>query len=272
MNAEYAITSLAASLGDGQHSGLACPECGPFTSDRAMSMLVDGTAIKAICHRASCGFRWSTGAGVSRVVSRPSRARPYTGALRSLDASDTLWLSERFRMAPSSFVAMRKSGDRYFLPIVGPEGTRRGWVARMPWEGSPLSRSGDQAELAKELPKVLTYMDNEEPVQSWEGNPRCERTVVLVEDQISALRLNRYVPQFISIALLGTGLNEEKVAEIQRYALDVLIALDADATGQAFSHARKWGAGFRSCHVVILSKDVKDSTNEEISDVFDRWT
>jgi Toprim-like len=229
-----------------------------------MSMLVDGEAIKAHCHRASCGFKYSAGYAVDHGL-RPSRVRPYTGALALLDRADFVWLCTRFDAPISAFGAMRKSDGRYFLPIIGPEGTRRGWVSRRPWEGSPLWDAGDKS------PKSLTYMETDEPVQCWNtfgGVPvDVEDTVVLVEDQISATRV-LIDTSLVSVAILGTGINEEKVSELQRHARNILIALDADATGQSFSMARKWGQAFGSCRVVILSKDIKDMQREMVQETF----
>jgi 5S rRNA maturation endonuclease (ribonuclease M5) len=157
------------------------------------------------------------------------------------------------------------------LPIFGPEGTRRGWISRRPWEGSPLNErfprdKGRPHPSEINDPKALTYMDNDEPVQSWVGD-RYWSTVVLVEDHISAMRVE-YDADKTAIALLGTGINEEKVAEIQRHARHVLIALDSDATGQAFAHARKFGQAFDTCRVVILTQDIKDSNREMVRSLF----
>lgn len=266
MTIDTDMQSMAAELGNGQHGGLQCPEC-RHPTDKAMSVLVDGEAIKAICHRASCGFKYSVGYAVDHGL-RPSRVRPYTGALAQLDQADYVWLCSRFDAPISAFGAMRKSDGRYFLPINGPEGTRRGWVSRRPWEGSPLWDEGDKS------PKSLTYMENDEPVQGWNtfgGVPvDVEDTVVLVEDQISAVRV-LIDTSLVSVAILGTGINEEKVAELQRHARNILIALDSDATGNAFAMARKWGQAFNSCRVVILSKDIKDMQREMVQKTFSHF-
>lgn len=256
---------LASELGNGQHGGICCPVC--KSDDNAMSIMVDGEAIRAVCHRASCGFKYNNDRRISGAISRPSRVRPYTGALALLDRADYVWLCTRFDAPISAFGAMRKSDGRYFLPIIGPEGTRRGWVSRRAWEGSPLYDAGDKS------PKSLTYMETDDPVQCWNtsgGVPvDVEDTVVLVEDQISAVRV-LIDTGLVSVAILGTGINEEKVAELQGHARNILIALDSDATGQAFAMARKWGQAFNSCRVVILSKDIKDMQREMVQKTFQR--
>lgn len=256
---ELDIEALAARLGAGQHTGLPCPACSGATSDRALSMHIDGYSIKAVCHRASCGFKFRN--AYASVVDgvRPSRARPYTGELRVLDATDKAWLSMRFQLSMHMLQAIRKSDGRYFLPIVAPDGNRRGWVSRRPWEGSPLWDSADASC------KSLTYMDDESPVMSWYRGPNS--TTVLVEDQISAMRVVQDT-RLSCVALLGTGVNEEKVSEIQRHAKHILIALDSDATGQAFNIARKWGQAFESCRVVILEYDIKDTPCAMVETIF----
>lgn len=265
MSLDVSMAILADELGPGQHTGLLCPSCG--SPDRAMSMLVDPPAIKAVCHRASCGYKYSNDKtppnGGASPYSRSSRVKPYTGALHTLDLADISWLSERFELNPQAFGAMRKSEGRYFLPVNSPEGTRRGWIARKPWDGAPIDRG-----LA--MQKVVTYLDTDEACLSW--YPRLGKGVrygtVLVEDQMSALKLQYSTYHHDAVALLGTGINEEKVEEIQRHAKHVLIALDADATGQAFAMARKWGQAFETCRVIILKHDIKDTDAATIKKIF----
>lgn len=266
MSIELEIEQIARVAGPGQHTGLRCPAC--RHSDNALSMYVGDTVIKAVCHRASCGFKYTNGNNWQpHTIVRPSRARPYTGELHLLSGADVDWFGERFYLNASS-LTICKSDGRYFLPIYAPDGNRRGWVSRRPWEGSPLSESEEGLPYVQPLTaKSLTYMDDESPVMSWYRglNPNA---VVLVEDQISGMRVAQDT-QLDCVALLGTGINEEKVSEIQRHSKHILIALDSDATGQAFSHARKWGQAFDSCRVVILHKDIKDSATSEVRELFE---
>jgi orotidine-5'-phosphate decarboxylase len=48
------------------------------------------------------------------------------------------------------------------------------------------------------------------------------------------------------------------VQELQQHTKHLIIALDADATGNAFALARKWGRAFDSCKVLVLKQDIKD--------------
>lgn len=275
------VEQLASRCGLGQHSGLPCPSCADFTQDRAFSLSVepDGS-IKGLCHRASCGFRYNgsiaaisgaeggrylpTGSERSPLLGQRERLpRPYLGVFEPLTADDEQFFSNRFVLCKKDYAGMRRSEGHYMVPIVGPTGLTRGWIRRRPWAGSPLDLG-----LAPQLAKSLTYMNNDEPVLSWYSNYNVlSEATILVEDQISAMRIARDVP-LRAVALLGVGLNEEKVAEIQRHERHVIIALDSDATGQAFAMARKWGQAFHSCRVVILDKDIKDCAIQTVQALF----
>jgi hypothetical protein len=261
-----AVQTLACKYGVGQHTGLYCPRCA--SKDKAMSLYVakDGRSMKAYCHRASCGFTYTSGQVeiLAQERIRESRSRPFTGPLDPLGNEDIAFLVDRFKLQDRHSFGIKKSEGRYMLPIYSPTYEVRGWISRRPWEGSPLI-GGDQS-----MPKALTYMENEEPVQSWYYATRRsinDDVVVAVEDQISAMRVAQNA-QLKSVAILGTGLNDEKVAEVQRHARHLLISLDPDATGQAFAMARKYGMAFDSCRVVILPKDIKDCDVQTVQNLF----
>jgi hypothetical protein len=124
-------------------------------------------------------------------------------------------------------------------------------------------------------------MEKDEPVLSWyhpSGNiEEYDRGIYLVEDQLSAMRLIEYFEtqwpghNASAVALLGSGINASKVGEIQRADRDhnrtVHIALDKDATGAAFAMARKWGQAFTECHVLVLDKDIKDMSDDEVGEL-----
>jgi hypothetical protein len=157
------------------------------------------------------------------------------------------------------------------LPIYTPDGRVRGHVARIPWLGTEFPGASIQ-------PKSITYKSEEGPLLSWyRGKPGDDtvdiesrsiyewpQRLVIVEDQISAMRVAQDKPGCDAVALLGTALNAEKISEIQAQHSRVIIALDADATRIAFQHARRWASAFESFRVVILTKDIKDLSKEEI--------
>lgn len=211
----------------------------------------------------------------SGVLPRP--VRPYTGASSALTREDKEFFHRRYGLCDAASYIKRGDG-RYLLDIIGPTGLTRGTVARVPWPGSPLVKETG----APVWPKAVTYMVSAtEPVQSIYRSAlsRPYPVVVLVEDQLSALVLREI--GYDSVALLGVphlgassrGANgepkytgQDRVAEIAQYARGrpVIVALDADATQQAFLFARRWASAFSALRVAILERDLKDTPPAQI--------
>lgn len=204
------------------------------------------------CFRASCpvtgGSAHTIGALVPASKPKPrSKLRPYRGEILPLSEEQEEFLIERFPMhtIPS---CIRSTGDgRYVLPIMNPYGYERGYLLR----NFPESGLSDW-----DGPKAMVYMHADGPVMSWFPAGDYEH-LVLVEDQISA-----WCAQLAGIsacALIGTHLNNDKVREIAvQQPKEVIIALDADATEEAFKLARKWGLAFNKTRVAVLERDLKD--------------
>ena len=186
------------------------------------------------------------------------------GILRPLRDNEREAISRKFHLSERNTLCNIMSNDsRYAVPVLNPKGQRRGIILRLPWTGTWFE-GYDNGDVGV---KSLTFKEEPGPMLSW-YNPEDKflNSCVLVEDQISAMRVAQDTA-YTGVALMGTGLNEDKVAEIQRNTGHVRIALDKDATGQAFDHARKWGMAFYSCQVVVLHKDIKDMTKEELHEV-----
>jgi hypothetical protein len=137
--------------------------------------------------------------------------------------------------------------DRLCLPVSDFQGERTGVVLR--------SLSGQQ-------PKSLTH--TEQGAISWFTNHTAPG-VIIVEDQFSAIRASDFLT---SVALLGTNLNDERVAEIKASGLrPVYLALDADAWTVAVRYAIKYRSEL-GIRLLRLEKDIKDMSNEELSAFF----
>lgn len=252
-------------LGDGQHSGLMCPEC--ESPERSLTFKKENGTIKWHCFRASCGYsgtRFVSNHFDTEVYTHTPEIRPYTGRMMPLYGESTWFFKERYNICYTGFFEDCTAGDktgRYILPIYDPTGTVRGYTSRRPWDGAPIQDKTDR-------PKSLTYWHTAGPLISWYGEKGVSRAI-LVEDQLSAVRfiMNRDDTDNAAVALLGTGINEAKIAEIQRQVDHVTIALDADATGQAFAMARKWGQAFKSCRVLVLEQDIKDMPLEQLRNI-----
>ena len=103
---------------------------------------------------------------------------------------------------------------------------------------------------------------DEEIPQSWYKWTRRSDTLLLVEDQVSAVRAAR---QFHVVALLGTTLSEAKVREIvYNHGYDkVVLCLDKDATYKSISTTLRLRRTINGLLMKSMEKDVKDFTEEE---------
>jgi hypothetical protein len=197
---------------------------------------------------------------------------PLNADLHALSKDDVAFFEKRYGVDAIEH-NIRRTAARYALPIVGPDGASRGWITRRPYDGSPADTEANRRD-PQWSTKALTYLETDDPCLSWYHTGKAKtHGAYLVEDQLSAMRLLKFLttngkPARV-VALLGTGLNAAKVAEIQRIARGspVSICLDKDATGHAFALARKWGQAFSTCRVIVLSKDIKDSTDSELVDL-----
>lgn len=284
MPARAAMIDIARRLGVGAWASQQCPSClGGSTKERSMSVLIQSNGIiQWNCHRASCDFQGTafTTQGIQTREYQPPLQRvnnPLTESLYPLSEKDYTYFADTYALPRArTEYAIKRTESRYALPILRPDGSVRGYITRRPWDGSGLDTAINRNDPQWPM-KSMTYMEGfDEPVQSWYFSNTSlgdHTAVVLVEDSLSALRLASYMDamegnevSYAVCAILGTGVNAQKIREIQEVAGNspVYIALDADATGQAFAMARKWGPGFRSLRVTVLGRDIKDMSNNEI--------
>ena len=173
------------------------------------------------------------------------------------------YFSARFELDTPTI--MLSEDDRYVFPINNMLGHVSGYIVREPvWSGIECPRKGTGSG-----PKAVTYMHADSPTQSWyrtDSRLGGFKKLVLVEDMLSAMKVAQNGVD--SVALLGTQLDARKVREISQYRpSEVIIALDEDATDQAFKLAKKWGLAFPKVRVAILEQDIKDTDNEDVAEV-----
>lgn len=281
---------VAQSLGVGESVYDHCPIC---ARRQKFSVTRQPDGVLWQCFRATCpapaGFAPS-GLSDSTASKKITAARPWRGRVNPLDKVDREYFAERFGISTVDALAtIRKTGDwedkdgiwhdgvqntRYIFRIMSPFGYTRGHLLRNPtWSGSPRPPLGGWGSI-----KAQTYMAKDDVPLSWypcdeerhlpPGTPfyRCDRRLVVVEDVLSAIKVQQ--AGLSAVALLGTGLSNNKVAEMIRWRPEeVIIALDADATDQAFRHARKYGLAFPRTRVAILEQDLKDTPASKIREV-----
>lgn len=248
---------------EGLHVGgsrrIMCPVCqGGSSHERTCVITREATGVLYNCHRGSCvyfGFLPTAGALVE-AQAKPTPQRPYEGALHGLTEEDLAFFRERYEITPP-LGWYRNDYDEYVLSIHNPLGYTRGYNVRQPWPGAPIKGRPDK-------PKTRVWMHAAGPVQSFHTHGVAGDVIVLVEDQLSAEKVRQ--AGIGAVALMGTHLNADKVREIAMLRpKEVIIALDADATGLAFKHAREWGMAFNKTRVAVLERDLKDCNMDEIS-------
>lgn len=269
---EIEIDALHLSIGESE-TDLVCPFCGGGRSgERTFGITRIDTGLLYNCYRASCadgrGFTATRGDLLtgSKPVAKSKWKGPYRGEFRPLKRSDREYFANRFDLERPyiGFIGVNES-DHYVLEVKTMDGYVRGYVVRRGcWSGYPACER--RAESSG--PKSRAYSNTDGGLLlSWHNpdvsNARWTGNIIVVEDQISAAKVAQ--AGYTGVALTGSYLGEDKVKEIARYKpAKLVIALDADATGEAFKAARKWGLAFPAVQVLQLEKDIKDMKRSEV--------
>lgn len=256
-------------LGDEEtEAGQICPACnGGASQEGSFSVTRRGGFLLYNCHRSSCGFggrsyiaggAWSTG----KSGGNEGRSRPYISTVPLSPATAKL-LADRYYIGRQVMESARLgwTGDdsgrysrRVSFPILDPMGKQRGTNYR-------------SYENAK--PKALIELAYPDAVaMAWYRTRPTSKTVVLVEDQVSALKLS---PYFHTAALLGTHISDSKADEIlaQKYE-NVFLSLDNDATFDAIKQQLKWKNRIPHMYVIGIEKDIKDMNPKEFYEYLQR--
>jgi hypothetical protein len=110
-------------------------------------------------------------------------------------------------------------------------------------------------------PKTLSFLDGNKG--AWYG---CEGSseLVIVEDQLSALRASEYMN---AVALLGVNMTDEVVRCIEKAPgyTGIFLALDADAFPTAIKLAHRVRPKFKM-KVMKLKQDLKNMNEQELID------
>lgn len=258
-------------------SELECPFChGGSSGERKFSITRTDSGIVYNCYRSSCsdgrGFIPTKGVllpGLPKPEGSRSKWKgPYTGTFEPLEEKDRGYFVNRFDLDVTKppFVGVN-SANLYVMEVRTMDGYVRGYsVRRGCW--SPR-RAGDATCPRSALsygPKTKVYLSNADDVSlSWHL-PRHSidsTRLFLVEDQVSAAKVAQ--AGYVGVALMGAYLGEDKVREVSKWRpREVTIALDADATGEAFKAFRKWGLAFPQSKVLVLKRDIKDMGRKEV--------
>lgn len=218
------LLSILPSLHEG-YNRLVCPFCsGGSKKEKSFVVTKQGRDLQYMCHRASCNARGSTKTRTHTVAETSYHPAPVT-----------------LPDPNSAHYARRDVKDN--------TGKSRGAVWRR------------KKDAPKELPKDINRIDSDWCKLHFPAPIRA-KTVILVEDIISANKMNRFYP---CIALLGVHLNEAKLEYLIECGVsNIILALDNDATRQAIRIARKWCI---STKIMPLQRDLKDETDERLKEI-----
>lgn len=252
MNARDSILLDYSHLQEGETvTGEMCPACnGGINGDQALAVSRRDGRLLWICYRASCNFKGSSNSSVGYTGTQSVSTRGATGRWIAREAEQlpegmAELLLQRYTIGAKE-VARAKIGwheGRATLPVLTLAGELDGCTMR----------SFDGAK-----PKSLSH--TEPDALAWYRN-RGSDTLVIVEDQLSAIVASKYVN---AVALLGTNLNQARATEIRKARFSrVLLALDADAFDKAVGYVRKYRS-YLPMELLRLDKDIKDSTDVEV--------
>ena len=260
------VLLMAEHLELGHSEYTSCPACG---RDGKFSVTRTSTGVLYHCFRDVCGVRGhagATGAIPQKLRNKETRYAKFEPKYfdlptRRLSGIERAAMFARFELSRD---AMEKADWRYceqrqcyVFPVKSRHGYTRGMVARYYHK---------RFYKDKELPKAVAYKEVDGPWLSWYTRDIKTKCLVLVEDQVSALKASEYVD---CVALLGTNIDEREAMEIaQHKAEHVIVALDADAINSAHKLKRQFGLLWQSVSVMELQRDLKDEKHERLAEMF----
>lgn len=242
-------------------SGQLCPSCsGGTRAESSLSVSVKDGMVLFHCHRATCSFSGmvpADGSNRGTVNDKPKRKYPLIQG-NPLEVATTKLLCTKYNITQETleFANLRWTGDgdgpyarRVGFPIFDPKGEERGVSYRTYMEGVQ--------------PKAIVELRSPDDIKAcWYKMFRKSDTLVLVEDQMSALKLSPYTH---TLALLGVDISEALVEEIVEHGYkDVFISLDPDAVGQAIKLQLRLRNKIKGLLVAAIPRDVKDFSPKEM--------
>lgn len=245
-------------------SGQMCPSChGGHSGERSMSVGRTNGMLWWRCHRNKCSFRGAHGASSSRQEIQVRHAAGRWNYEQQPLSKDWLdWLEDRFGIDQELIDREWKWTDSYGGRVIMPIKNDRNHIT-----GYTL-RSYDE----NNTPKALIHRVMEEVGQCWYRSSPYASRVLVVEDQPSALKAST-IQGVDAIALLGTYIPEsfvERLRFVYRHKHKVLLALDQDATPEAFEAVIKWKHALPSLEVFPLERDIKDHDEQQMEELIRR--
>ena len=250
-----------------------CPECsGGQTNEKSFSLTRIPEGFVYNCYRASCDCGGFVSAKRSQLVQtnsktdkttkggkKPRKRSSFRKATTNLSNEQKEFLQSRFTLSDeeleSAAIRWCASTFSYIVPIFDSNGFKVGVIDRS-WTGrTPKSINHWNTDATNlYFPRPLHEIQSETPV-------------VVVEDFLSAIKVNRVHP---CAALLGTNLSLTDAMLLRSLSNKLVIALDPDATSKALKLSKQYSLLFDRVSVVALNKDPKDMSGAEIRNWFSR--
>lgn len=249
------------STGPGQsRSGLICPFCSGGTShDKSFSVSRSVHTLLYKCHRATCAAKgvynatraYTSSDARSDQQRGGERRSVYTGKLGELPGEVRETLRTRYFLGDEQ---VQRAGLKWAPTL------NRVWMPCFDHFNKQVGATARSLE-KDVVPKTRTYWEEDSyPKLSFYGTLP-SHTLLIVEDQLSAIRTSRFVP---TASLLGTNLNFNKAEVLFKVAKRLIVALDKDATSEACNIVRNNGYMFEEIRICSLEKDFKNLTDLEI--------
>ena len=217
-----------------------------------------------ICYRASCGERGFVSSVGTIFPSagnflKRKESNPYTRPLQRLNAGTRRFFLQKFGLRSSEIQQFRwaPADGKVAMPILDFRGYEIGNVLRLYPELCIEQRQKPR--------KAISYWNSTSiPTLHFQTFKHDVRSIVLVEDIISAIKIGRHRN---CVALLGSHLSEKNAQHLLDLGIcEVNVALDADAWDKAVKMKRQYSVLFRTFNVLTWEnkRDPKDQSDEEL--------
>lgn len=242
-----------------------CPVCnGGRSQERSFVVTRGDTVLFYKCYRNSCGWSGAIPSVPSQdnIVQRRKEERPpdpYPDKTRRLTDAETQFLVDKYELSEESVVLNRVKynidRNKYVFPIMDVDGKEIGLLDR---DFRPGHRKANTTWFSYRVPHLHFPR---------ELNPKFSRRIVLVEDIISAIKINQ-LNRVAVCALLGTHINDMTMEYISSLTDAITIILDPDALKKAQRMKKRYELLFKQpIAVVQLRADPKDTPTKTLEDI-----
>lgn len=238
-------------------SGQPCPVCnGGASRERSASYFIDetiGHPVFFVCHRAKCGSRGSFIGGKydSIPIGREDERKYHRKTVQNKELIERIFdlISNKYELSREILEFYRVSLESFedkaiylSIPLVSIDGTETfGFSKKL------IKRYDDNARLSKAITVNFSKSSkSRNPLFRQYPSAAIGKTIVIVEDCLSAIKIASLGIDASAIALLGCSLSRDRELEIRKffgreYGYSVIVMLDPDAGERAIHLAMKNG-------------------------------